>query len=450
MTNCNPPALRTNIWSPLAGRRLAVTVTPLDSAGGRIVLLHDITEAHRLKVQSERHDRRLPWWKWRRNWHISCALRWRPRYCTPPIWKTPICQHPHASTSPKNTIARLKHLERLIQDMLLFARGEVLGREAVNVQEMLDELHHTLERLARSRHIDFSVIRAQDVLPTWHGNRKAVVGGLVNLLENALHATAAAKNTGTMQDATPGKVTLTADCDDNHTLIFRIRDNGCGMPPSVVSRLFEPFFTTRTEGTGLGLAIARGVIRAHQGEIRGGIHRRCGYGIHRHPATAARSKSRYRKPMNEPLNLLVVEDDDALRDALLDHPGGSRTHRLWRRWRTTSPANAGQENLQHGDPSDLRMSPMNGLELLHEIRAGWPTLPVLLMTASRDVDKAVAAMRGGACDFMMKPFEPKTLLEQIARYAVPPASDSVVAKMPARAKSCCLLPASHAVKPPSC
>lgn len=133
---------------------------------------------------------------------------------------------------------------------------------------MLDELHHTLEPLARSRHIDFSVIRAQDVLPTWHGNRKAVVGGLVNLLENALHATAAAKNTGTMQDATPGKVTLTADCDDNHTLIFRIRDNGCGMPPSVVSRLFEPFFTTRTEGTGLGLAIARGVIRAHQGEIR--------------------------------------------------------------------------------------------------------------------------------------------------------------------------------------
>jgi two-component system response regulator FlrC len=44
-------------------------------------------------------------------------------------------------------------------------------------------------------------------------------------------------------------------------------------------------------------------------------------------------------------------------------------------------------------------------------------LPVLLMTAFGDVDKAVAAMRGGACDFMLKPFEPKTLLKQIARYA---------------------------------
>ncbi len=38
-------------------RRVAVTVTPLDSAGGRIVLLHDITEAHRLKAQAERHER---------------------------------------------------------------------------------------------------------------------------------------------------------------------------------------------------------------------------------------------------------------------------------------------------------------------------------------------------------------------------------------------------------
>lgn len=131
--------------------------------------------------------------------------------------------------------------------------------------------------------------------------------------------------------------------------------------------------------------------------------------------------------MNEPLNLLVVEDDDALRDALLIT--------LEAAGHTACGANGGPQALQmlarqtfSMVVSDLRMSPMNGLELLHEIRAGWPTLPVLLMTAFGDVDKAVAAMRGGACDFMMKPFEPKTLLEQIARYAVPPASDSVVAE----------------------
>ena len=82
--------------------------------------------------------------------------------------------------------------------------------------------------------------------------------------------------------------------------------------------------------------------------------------------------------------------------------------------------------------SDLRMDPMDGLQLLSEIRTVKPGLPVLLMTAFGDVDKAVAAMRGGACDFMLKPFEPKTLIEQIDRYAKAPAtSDGVIAADPA-------------------
>ena len=45
-------------------------------------------------------------------------------------------------------------------------------------------------------------------------------------------------------------------------------DAGRGIDPALQSRLFEPFFTTRHDGTGLGLAIARGVARAHGGDIR--------------------------------------------------------------------------------------------------------------------------------------------------------------------------------------
>src|SRR5690606_18868369 len=60
-----------------------------------------------------------------------------------------------------------------------------------------------------------------------------------------------------------------------------------------------------------------------------------------------------------------------------------------------------------------------------------PQLPVLLMTAYGDVDKAVAAMRGGACDFLMKPFEPEVLLEHVRRYAaVPPTADDTIADDP--------------------
>ena len=134
--------------------------------------------------------------------------------------------------------------------------------------------------------------------------------------------------------------------------------------------------------------------------------------------------------MSDALRILVVEDDDALRDALLItlEAAGHRA----------TGADGGPSALTAlaREPfsmvvSDLRMDPMDGLTLLGEIRHRHPALPVLLMTAFGDVDKAVTAMRGGACDFMLKPFEPRTLIEQIARYAVPPPpADGVIAADP--------------------
>jgi two-component system sensor histidine kinase FlrB len=87
------------------------------------------------------------------------------------------------------------------------------------------------------------------------GNRKALSGALLNLLENALQANSAG-----------GDVRLDTILEGNCVLI-RVRDAGPGMAPEVQERLFQPFFTTRAEGTGLGLAIARSVIDAHGGEI---------------------------------------------------------------------------------------------------------------------------------------------------------------------------------------
>ncbi|GAB1394011.1 sigma-54-dependent response regulator transcription factor FleR [Rhodocyclaceae bacterium] len=130
-----------------------------------------------------------------------------------------------------------------------------------------------------------------------------------------------------------------------------------------------------------------------------------------------------------PMNILVVEDDEALRDALLitlEAAGHQATGA------DGGPAALVQLDRKafHMVVSDLRMAPMDGLQLLGEIRAKKPGLPVMLMTAFGDVDKAVAAMRGGACDFMLKPFEPKALLDQIERYAIPPAAEGVIAADP--------------------
>ena len=241
----------------LAGdRRLAMAVAPLDSAGGRIVLLHDVTETQVLKTRAERNQRlaamgemaaqlahqlRTP---------LAAALLYAGNLENPRI-----AAASRVSIAQK-TVARLKHLERLIQDMLLFARGEVLGRERFSVAELIAELAQTFEPLARQRGVALVVGQSPaDAMIT--GNRKALFGALTNLLENALDA--AVQTEG-------GRITLEAR-QAGETIALVVRDNGRGMDTQTAAHLFEPFFTTRAEGTGLGLAIARGVARAHGGGI---------------------------------------------------------------------------------------------------------------------------------------------------------------------------------------
>lgn len=236
-------------------RVVAMTETPLDSAGGRIILLHDVTEAYALKTQAERNQRLASMGEMA----AQLAHQLRTPLAAALLYAGNL-ELPELPTDSRisiaqKTVGRLKHLERLIQDMLLFARGEVLGREAFAVNDMVEELRHTFEPLARTHQIRLEVKSdCADIEMT--GNRKALTGALTNLLENALDAVSAG-----------GEVRFEAGAVDANSIEFVIADNGRGMAPATLARLFEPFFTTRSEGTGLGLAIARGVARAHGGGI---------------------------------------------------------------------------------------------------------------------------------------------------------------------------------------
>jgi two-component system response regulator FlrC len=122
--------------------------------------------------------------------------------------------------------------------------------------------------------------------------------------------------------------------------------------------------------------------------------------------------------MAQGLPVLVVEDDPNLREAVCDT--------LELAGQTSVSAPGGEEALRLLETqavslvvSDVRMLPMDGIALLKEIRSRHPHLPVVLMTAYAEVDRAVEAMRSGACDFLLKPFEPRALLEHVARYRLP-------------------------------
>ncbi len=67
--------------------------------------------------------------------------------------------------------------------------------------------------------------------------------------------------------------------------------------------------------------------------------------------------------------------------------------------------------------SDIQMGEMSGLALLKSIKAKYPQMPVLLMTAFATINDAVQAMRDGATDYLSKPFAPEVLLNLVGRYA---------------------------------
>lgn len=131
------------------------------------------------------------------------------------------------------------------------------------------------------------------------------------------------------------------------------------------------------------------------------------------------------------LPVLIVEDDDALREALSDtlELGGH----------AVIAAEDGTAALRLLETcrvglvlSDVQMQPMDGETLLREVKIRYPWLPVILMTAYGVVDRAVAALHAGACHYLPKPFEPEQLLQEVAKYLLPKNEDGeVIAEDPA-------------------
>lgn len=239
---------------PGGARRLSLSDTPLDSGEGRIVLLHDVTDTHRMRLAAERNERLAAMGEM----VAGLAHQLRTPLAAALLYTGNLCQlelNPvDRARIAERAIERLRYLERLIRDMLLFARGDSLGRQRFGVCELVAELAHTLEPVARARRIRF--VSACDCGELGLlGDRKALGGALTNLLENAVQATEA-----------DGTVALEARLE-GEAVNFMVSDTGCGIDPVIQGKLFDPFFTTRAEGTGLGLAIARGVARAHGGDI---------------------------------------------------------------------------------------------------------------------------------------------------------------------------------------
>jgi signal transduction histidine kinase len=156
-------------------------------------------------------------------------------------------------------LEELDRVERSISHLLKFAREEALRLADVRIPDILDSaLESFRDRITRG---GVKVERAFDGQGTLRGDPEKLRRVALNLIGNALDA---------LEHAAPRSPTLEVASGENlaSTEVWvRIRDNGPGMEPDALGKIFRPFYTSKPEGTGLGLAISKKLVEAHGGTI---------------------------------------------------------------------------------------------------------------------------------------------------------------------------------------
>jgi signal transduction histidine kinase len=145
-------------------------------------------------------------------------------------------------------------LNTIVQEFLTLARTPTLQRASIAVATLLQEVAALLDAEAQARSVRLTV-QVPGPLPPLHLDRQQMQQALLSLLLNALQATPPG-----------GAVQVTAEARSEEVRIT-IADQGSGIAPELLERIFDPYFTTKPEGTGLGLPIALRIIQAHDGTL---------------------------------------------------------------------------------------------------------------------------------------------------------------------------------------
>ncbi|ALD97075.1 MULTISPECIES: sensor histidine kinase [Pseudomonas] len=234
------------------GRRLSIATRSLDAEPGQLVLLNDLTETRHLQEQLARHERLSSLGRM----VASLAHQIRTPLSAAMIYASHLTEQELPVETQQRFAARLKdrlhELEHQVRDMLVFARGELPLTDRLAPGALFQALQN-----AAATHVQGVSVRWQcdSIDGELLCNRDTLVGALLNLIENAVQASA-------------GRTLLKIHAySRGNVLRICFSDNGSGIDKAGLARIGEPFFTTKTTGTGLGLAVVTAVSRAHQGRV---------------------------------------------------------------------------------------------------------------------------------------------------------------------------------------
>jgi PAS domain S-box-containing protein len=327
--------------------------------------------------------------------------------------------------------ARLKgHLEQvikagkrarsLVQQILAFSRQSEQERKPVRLGSLVQEVLNLL-RASLPTTIDIRFKgESQDGLVM--ADPTQIHQLLMNLCSNAAHAMQE-KGGDLHLELSSSKVAphawrMEAELSPASYLRLTVRDTGHGIPPHLLDRIFDPYFTTKEKGTGtgLGLAVAHGIVESHEGVIA--VESEPGKGTSFHvflpmiegESKSARSESEMPLGGNE--RILLVDDEDTLVDLgtmLLEGMGYS----VHGRTSSLDALESFREDPESFDLviTDMTMPHMTGEELAREMLKIRPRLPIILCTGFSENLSFQKTRAMGVREIMTKPF----LIRDLAR-----------------------------------
>lgn len=150
--------------------------------------------------------------------------------------------------------SEIERIDLIISEFLVLSRPQAEMFKPINMEKIVKDIADFFTIELQNRHIDFS-LQLNHHYTMINGNENQIKQVFINLIKNAIEAI-----------DRDGKIHLELN-HHNDRLFISIKDTGIGIPPHVLDKIFEPFYTTKSKGTGLGMMITNKIIQEHKGTI---------------------------------------------------------------------------------------------------------------------------------------------------------------------------------------
>jgi signal transduction histidine kinase/CheY-like chemotaxis protein len=316
----------------------------------------------------------------------------------------------------------------IVRNLLSFARRQEGERQLQSIRPILESTHQLLKNQLLAARIELA-LTFEPGLPEVEVHANQIKQVFVNIINNAAQAIASSRH-----KEGGGRIEIATKCEPDG-LSVHVSDNGPGIPEAVAQRVFEPFFSTKSEGegTGLGLSICLGIVKEHGGNITvdpGGAGSGRGATFVVELPTGVRVSHLARGAETEPapverqeqLRVLVVDDEPHIlhymqatleswgHEVVLAHDGSQALKRAL---------------MQPFDLiiCDLRMPRLGGREMFHTLARMHPTVADRIIFATGDTVRGdtLQFLEELGRPFLQKPFKLDALRRVLAGVVKVPA-----------------------------